>query len=179
MALEIILITGPSGSGKTTVAFEVSAILKASEVGHGLIDTDELDRLYPAPPSQENLTSQNLQAIWKSFSNYNCEKLIMCGVMTNVSHDLDWIKKIMPKGSGIYTFRLTASTPVIHDRLKRREIGSLLNEHLASSDKAARRIASSDDKEVTHIDTENKPISDISHEILRHTEWLETITNNQ
>jgi DNA polymerase III delta prime subunit len=45
-----LLITGPGGVGKTTVAFEVCRQLEAGGVAHAMIDTDELDRIYPAPP---------------------------------------------------------------------------------------------------------------------------------
>ena len=45
-----ILITGPVGSGKTTVAIEASAQLEAAGIAHALVDTDELDRIFPAPP---------------------------------------------------------------------------------------------------------------------------------
>jgi molybdopterin-guanine dinucleotide biosynthesis protein len=62
-----LLVTGPVGSGKTTVTFEMSNQLKAAGVAHAVVDTDELDRIFPPPaddPHKTLLTRRNLAAVW-------------------------------------------------------------------------------------------------------------------
>ena len=64
-----ILITGPVGSGKTTVAIEASAQLEAARIAHALVDTDELDRIFPAPPDDAHktvLTERNPRIVWEN-----------------------------------------------------------------------------------------------------------------
>ena len=46
---DVLVISGPGGVGKSTVAFEASQQLQAQGVDHALVDTDELDRIFPVP----------------------------------------------------------------------------------------------------------------------------------
>jgi hypothetical protein len=49
--MELLLITGPAGVGQSTLCWEMSAQLAAADVHHAVIETDELDRVYPRPLS--------------------------------------------------------------------------------------------------------------------------------
>jgi CO dehydrogenase nickel-insertion accessory protein CooC1 len=83
-----LLITGPGGVVKTTVAFEVCRQLEAGGVAHAMIDTDELDRIYPAPPGdphKTNLTLTNLAAVWVNLRAAGAPRLIL--TMVTVSLD--------------------------------------------------------------------------------------------
>jgi hypothetical protein len=65
--IEILLICGSSGEGKTVTAWEVGHILRSRTIPHAVIDTDELDRVWPQPEPLEALvpvTRRNLAALW-------------------------------------------------------------------------------------------------------------------
>ncbi|MBY3193601.1 MULTISPECIES: nucleoside-triphosphatase [Rhizobium] len=47
--MQIVLVTGPAGVGKSTLCWEMSAQLAAEGVAHAVIETDELDRVFPRP----------------------------------------------------------------------------------------------------------------------------------
>jgi anion-transporting ArsA/GET3 family ATPase len=51
--MQLLLITGPAGVGKSTLSWEMSAQLAAAQVAHAVIETDELDRVFPHPNADE------------------------------------------------------------------------------------------------------------------------------
>ena len=74
--VQILLITGPAGVGKSTLCWEMSAQLAAAEVDHAVIETDELDRVFPRPragdlarirPGATDVSGINLAAIWSTY----------------------------------------------------------------------------------------------------------------
>jgi 2-phosphoglycerate kinase len=51
--VRIMLITGPAGIGKSTLCWEIGARLEEAKVAHAIVETDELDRVYPKPTAEE------------------------------------------------------------------------------------------------------------------------------
>lgn len=78
--MEALVVSGPAGVGKSSVAFEVSLQLQAIGAAHALIDTDELDRIYPVPDDLPALTERNLAAVWQGFAERGVQRLILVGV---------------------------------------------------------------------------------------------------
>lgn len=92
--MELLLITGPAGVGKSTLCWEMSAQLAAAEVAHAVIETDELDRVYPRPTSQDlnriqpgtiDVSTINLAAIWSTYRALGHTRLVMSGVMMHLT----------------------------------------------------------------------------------------------
>lgn len=50
---QIVLITGPAGVGKSTLCWEIGAQLTAAQIPHVIIETDELDRVFPRPRAED------------------------------------------------------------------------------------------------------------------------------
>lgn len=48
MGTHVLVISCPAGVGKSSVAHEISLQLQAAKIDHALIDTDELDRMFPS-----------------------------------------------------------------------------------------------------------------------------------
>lgn len=62
--VELVLLGGRAGVGKTSVAYEMSALLRAAGVAHCHIEGDVLDAAYPKPqddPDGSGLTERNLR----------------------------------------------------------------------------------------------------------------------
>jgi len=169
--IEVIIITGPSGVGKTTVAYEVAAILGDQQISHALIDTDELDRIYPLPKDTDTLSENNLRAIWQSFADLGCSRLVLCGVMTDLENSLVWVKRALPEVAKLHPFRLNASFAIIGKNLSKREVGSQLERHIKSSKRAAETISRSQDS-ATQIDIQEKTVAAIANEILEAANWI-------
>ena len=46
-----LVLSGSAGSGKTTQANVISEVLREADVGHAVIDLDELSRVWPFQPA--------------------------------------------------------------------------------------------------------------------------------
>ena len=119
-----ILITGPVASGKTTVAIEASAQLEAVGIAHALVDTDELDRIFPVPPDDPHktaLTERNLASVWENLRDAGAPRLILTMVATSLGHELPWIRTAVP-GAEITVVRLRTSESTLLERVSRRSV---------------------------------------------------------
>lgn len=169
-----ILITGPVGSGKTTVAIEASAQLETAGIAHALVDTDELDRIFPAPPGDPHktaLTERNLAAVWKNLSAAGAPRLILTMVAASLKSELPWVRAAVP-GAQITVVRLRASEGTLLERVRRREVGSGEVYHARRSVEQARAMAREDGGEGTIVvETTGRRVVDIAAEVLAKCGW--------
>lgn len=178
--MQLLLITGPAGVGKSTLCWEISAQLAAVQVAHAVIETDELDRVFPRPGSKEleriqpgttDVTSINLAAIWSTYRALGHSRLIMSGVMMHLDFDRRWILAAIPEAR-ITVVRMIATEPTLLARLAQREIGSGANEQAQRSLRQARRMASEDAEGVVVLPTDGKMPAELAEIILQKTGWL-------
>jgi len=170
-----ILITGPVGSGKTTIAIEASSQLEAAGIAHALVDTDELDRIFPAPPDDPHktvLTQRNLAAVWANLSAASAPRLILTMVAASLERELPWIRAAVP-GAQITVVRLRASEPTLLERVSRREVGSREAYHARRSVEQARAMVREPDGEGTIVvETTGRQVADIAGEVLAKGGWI-------
>lgn len=121
--MEVLLITGPAGVGKTTVAHELSRQLERGDVPHALIDTDELDRIYPVPPDLKRVTEECLAAVWGVLHRHGATRVVLVGVYLDRAQEREWIARALPDAE-FACVRLVASLSSLRERVLRREIGS-------------------------------------------------------
>lgn len=117
------MIAGPVGVGKSSTAFEVSDQLRTAGVAHAVIDTDDLDRIYPPPDDRRALTERNLAAVCQTFLDCGAERLIVAGVELNRRDEQPWVRRAT-QGDRFTLIQLTASDAALAARLRYREIGS-------------------------------------------------------
>ncbi len=180
MTVSVLALTGPSGSGKTAVGFEVTLQLRAAEIPHAYIDTDHLDMVYPQPPIEEliRLSIRNLAAVWSAFAELGHMRLVLSLQAVNLRMAVDgWLYASIPEAE-ITVVRLHASEATRAERLAAREIGSGLDAHIASSNRAAAYIAKQAEDAVV-IETDDRTVVEVAREALALAGWLNAVSDAQ
>lgn len=155
----------PAGVGKSSVAFEAGLHLEALGLAHAMIDTDELDRIYPAPADKDRLAEENLAAVWGSFHARGVGRLILAGVYLDQPSQIDWVARAVP-GASFTLVRLRAGLPTLAERVSRREIGSGGASQLLRTERQASALSSDEREDVTFIDTDGRTVPDIAQEVV-------------
>ncbi len=168
----VLALTGPAGVGKTTLAFEVSRQLTAMGVEHATIDTDHLDMLSP-PPAPAVLTEvsvRNLGAVWSTFHALGYRRLVLAVTAPDLQEvRRSWLERAIP-GAEIAFIRLEARRESRHARLRQREIGSGLSQHLTSSDRVAASIQRAAE-DVPTLSTDDQGLIDVARAALHLAGW--------
>jgi hypothetical protein len=184
-SVRILLITGPAGIGKSTLCWEIGAKLEEARVAHAIIETDELDRVYPKPTAEElerlrpgiaDVSTINLAAIWSTYRALGHSRLVMSGVMMHLAFDRRWILAAIPDAE-ITVVRLQASEQTLTERLEQREIGSGAEEQLQRTLRQARRMAGEGDDGLLRVPTDGSRPPELAEQILRETGWLSWTRN--
>ena len=179
-AVHILLITGPAGIGKSTLCWEIGGKLAKAGISHAIIETDELDRVYPKPGSDElerlrpgsrDVSAINLAALWSTYEALGHSRLIMSGVMMHLEFDRRWILQAIPKAD-ISVVRLSGTETTLNERLARREIGAGAEEQLHRSLGQARRMATETGNGLLRVSTDGKRPDELAVEVLRGVGWL-------
>ena len=130
--VDVLVISGPGGIGKSWTAFELSHRLQSAGIRHAMIDTDEIDRISPIPADLAQVTERNLAAMWRTFADRGVRRLILVGVYLDRETELIWIARAVPRAR-FTLVRLMASEATVLDRVRRREIGSSLNDQIETT----------------------------------------------
>ena len=177
----ILLITGPAGVGKSTLCWEVSARLAGAGLAHAVIETDELDRVFPLPtpreleslrPGTTDVSVINLAALWSTYRALGHSRLVMSGVMVRPEADRRWIADAIP-GADIAIVRLQASDATLLSRLDRREVGSGREDQIRRSLHQAEQMAGEPPDGLILVPADDATPTDLADHVLRAIGWLE------
>lgn len=179
-AVHILLITGPAGIGKSTLCWEIGAKLEEARVAHAIVETDELDRVYPKPTAEElerlrrgaaDVSAVNLAAIWSTYRALGHSRLVMSGVMMHLDFDRRWILQAIPDAE-ITVVRLQASESTLTERLAQREIGSGAEAQLQRTLRQTLRMAAESGDGLLRVPTDGKTPVELADTVLHETGWL-------
>jgi hypothetical protein len=162
---DVLVIAGPTGVGKSSVAFEVSLQLQAVGTEHALIDTDELDRIYPVPDDLPALTERNLAAVWQAFVERGARRLILVGVHLDKATELAWIARAVPEAR-FTLVHLRASEASLRGRVTQREIGTGADAQRDRTRRQAAMAAGAARGSVHLIETDDVSVVAIARRIL-------------
>jgi len=167
----VILITGTLGAGKTAVAVEAGWLLSLRDVRVAVVDLDWLGWVHlgdeePAGRVDE-LIAANLAALRPNYAAAGIEHLILARLITRRS-GLEAVRAALP-GADLKVVRLTASPATLEARLRRRDSGRELEEHLGGFAPYAERSAAVAVDAV--VANDGAPLSEVAAEVLRRAGW--------
>ena len=136
-----VLLTGTVGSGKTAVAVELGHLLEERGIPAAVIDLDWLNWVHLLPDSAclDDLMAQNVAAIWPNFLAAGARAFVLTRAIEREA-TLTAVRRAIPKAS-LTVLRLVAPPSVIEQRLRQRDTGSELEEHLRESKLFAAKMA--------------------------------------
>lgn len=172
-AVEVVLIGGRSGVGKTSVGFEVAALLRASDVGHALIEGDVLDMIHPAPPGDPHrslLTRRNLAALWGSYAELGCRRLVYTNTACVLPSE-EWMFTEALGGPRLVRVLLTATDDTVERRLRERESGSELEQQLRRSAFMARHLDAHVAPDAHRVGTDGRTVGEVAAEVIGRVGW--------
>jgi hypothetical protein len=159
------------GSGKTAVAIAIGELLELRRQPYALVDLDWLGWVEPARDSlltQRSVLVQNLRLIWPTFREAGVERLVLARYAEDRAQ-LDAFRAALP-GVGLFVVRLVASQAVIERRLRARDSGGQLAEHLSeTAEFAARGEANALEDAV--VQNGDRPLAEVAAEVLVAAGW--------
>lgn len=165
-----LLLSGVIGSGKTSVAIEIGRLLEERGVPGAVVDLDWLGWVHLGPGfgGVEGLIARNLAAIWPNLRSCGVRRLVLVRAVQR--HEIvDGLRNALPEVS-LTVVRLSTSPATVEHRLRSRESGPVLEEHL----REAMQMAESMDRaalEDFQVENDGRPLSEVAAEILNRSGW--------
>ncbi|MEE9206688.1 MAG: hypothetical protein V3U50_06905 [Acidimicrobiia bacterium] len=106
--------------------------------------------------------------MWSNAARAGAERLVLASVVESVS-DLQLILGAIP-GATPFVCRLHAPVPLLHKRLRRREIGTGLDWHLRRASELATILEDGNVDDVV-VDASDRPLRSIAVDVLEAADW--------
>jgi hypothetical protein len=166
----LLIITGTMGAGKTSALGEASDILALKAITHAAIDLDSLGlALLPSGASSNGAMYRNLQSVCENYSSLGVTRLLLARAIED-SAELELCSGIV-SASNTVICRLTASIEVMEQRVRLRESGISQRDYVARVAKL-NTIIERAQLETFTITNENRPLTDVAHEMLLKAGWI-------
>jgi cytosine/adenosine deaminase-related metal-dependent hydrolase len=169
-ALHALLLVGTVGSGKTTVLLEIGRRLEDRGEPYALVDLDWLAWVAPAhgsPLTVHDVLVANLAGAVETFRTAGVTRLALARDVTTRS-ELEAIRAALG-GARLTIVRLDAPPPVLERRVRGRDTGADLAEHLAE----IRVAAAAPPPPFPHVAVSNdeRPVADVAADVLAAAGW--------
>jgi Adenylylsulphate kinase len=168
----VLIIGGRSGAGKTSVAAELHRRLADRGVWHCVIEGDNLDLAYPAPWQRGlALAESNLQFMWHGYREAGYHRLIYTNTVSVREDVLPNLLAAIGGDPTIHGVLLTAEPATAADRLRGREIGGGLDDHVDRGIRSATELEASTPPWVWRIPTDGRTVVEIAAQIESRLGW--------
>lgn len=163
-----LLLIGTMGSGKTTVMLELGRVLGARGEAYALVDLDWLAWVSPPEGSTlrvHDILAANLAAVAATFRRSGIRRLILARHVTR-AEELEAIEAAIGRDVELAVVRLDAPSSLLESRLRARDTGSELDEHLAEL-----RSAALPDFPHAVVANDGRPAAAVSDDVLQAAGW--------
>ena len=154
--------------GKSAVAKEVVAVASERDLGVAAIDLDWLGWTSGGSLSVDELINRNLAAVAATYAAAGIEKLVLARAIASTSK-LAAIGEALA-GWKLTVIRVTGPRPTVEKRIRARDSGAELEEHLGQIDEMTRRTdAAAPDAPV--VVNDDGLLRDAALEVIRLAAW--------
>ena len=171
----VLLLTGTPASGKTVVAHEIGYLLAGSGRSGAVIDLDSLGLAWFGSSDDGTrvmaLRLSNLSSVWPNFRTSGLEHVVLAGAIQNETALASICQAI--ENAPIRVVRLQVSPREIEKRLRRRDKGAVLEEHLKIAPEIDRELNRADLQDLL-VSNEARSVSEVAEEILLGLGWLDS-----
>ena len=162
-----LLLVGTMGSGKTTVMLELGRVLGERGEPYALVDLDWLAWAEPpagSPLGVHDILVANLAAAAATFRRAGVRRLVLARHVTRAEELAAIVAAI--GGGELDVVRLDAPAALLESRIRARDTGSELEEHLAE-------LASATSAEFPHavVANDGRPLAEVADDVLRAAGW--------
>jgi dephospho-CoA kinase len=167
-----VLITGTIGAGKTAVATDIGECLAKRHLPTAVVDLDWLGWVTRLPAGDDHsiyeLILRNLQAVWPNFRSAGVCCLVLVRAIQS-REEVDALREALPDAR-IQVVRLTASPGTIAERLRKRDTGVILEEHLSEASEFTQIL---DEIRIDDIQVENedRSVREVAMDVLGRLGW--------
>jgi adenylylsulfate kinase len=163
-----LLLVGAMGSGKTTVMLELGRVLDERGEPHALLDLDWLSWVAlpaEAAVSVHDILVANLASAAATFRQAGVGRLILARHVTR-AEELDAIHAAIGHDVELAIVRLDAPAALLESRLRARDTGSELDQHIAELESAA-------PPDVPHavVANDGRPAAKVAADVLQAAGW--------
>jgi hypothetical protein len=170
-AIPTLLLTGTVGSGKTVVAIEVGHILEQQGKPAAVVDLDWLGWLHlrSSTVTADQLIARNLAAIWPHLREAGMRYAVLARAILEPD-GLGALRLAVPHAD-LTVVRLTASPGTIEGRLRQRDSGEELREHLHESLEMSRAMDQARLEDIVVAGDGRSP-GEVALEVLQRVGWI-------
>jgi predicted kinase len=173
-----LLLTGVAGVGKSTVADAVGRVLATAGQVTAVVDTDMLAQFGPPPETHpagggfyDELKCANLAALWANFKAAGARFVVVAAVIDSLPLRELYAQSLA--GCEVRVVRLTADNATVRSRLRRRDAGPKLEQHLRALNEDTRipTMTAAEDFTLTN----GRAAADVATEILVRAGWADVV----
>ena len=162
------------GAGKTSVLAEASDILALRHIAHAAVDVDALGLAHlPIAARNDEVMYQNLRSVCNNYASVGVTRFLLARALENRT-ELDLFRNIVSAANTVVC-RLTASVETMEQRVKKREPG-VLQQQYVSRVAELNVILDRARLEDFSVTTENRPPTEVAHEMLVQVGWIQPST---
>ena len=171
-----LLLTGTAGVGKSTVADALGQVLTARGCVTAVVDTDMLAQFGPPPEPNpgpvrfhDQLKCANLAAVWANFKAAGAQFVVVSAGIDSLTLRESYVRSLA--GCEVRLVRLTADDDIVRIRLRRRDTGPRLEQHLRALPGDRRTPTAMEDFTVTN----DRAAADVAQEVLVRAGWADRL----
>ena len=165
----LLLITGTMGAGKSAVMGEASDLLRMRHIDHAAIDVDALGLASISSHNNDDLMYANLECVCRNYAHVGVRRFLLARAVEGRA-ELERCRRAT-SAETIVVCRLTAGMATLIWRVQMRETGILQGDFVARVEKLNAILDGANLEHFTIVN-ENRPVTEVAHELLIRAGWI-------